>query len=324
MAKRKNMIVLDSSLRGVERWSKRPTRNERRRRIYLGAALAIASVLVLLAIIDGIGSMYATIVRSGGSGEVTVEKTFGQNDALNVLVVKVNDNASELVNAVLVRFDPARGCSVCIPLSAQTVIGERTLSQSYALGGGAQCALDFGEMLGLEQVYYNVMTYSSIHDLVSEFRGVVLEIPCDIDYRGDRNIIVAAGRRKFSGGEAARLLDCPEWPDGVMQQTLMHAQLLCGLINENMTPSNASKLDICYSRANGSMMSSNVSLSTFQSYASGLTYLARLNTGSDVCVVYEPQYVVSGGVYELSAVTHADFEELFGMDGDGKENGNEN
>lgn len=315
--KGKNLVVLDGSLTKVNRdRSAIVTKEDIRKKVAVIVGVAALAVIMLLAMLQGMVSLCASLSSDDGErGELSpLEKLYTDRDSLSVLLMKEADGRGSVEHFVLVRFEPSEGRVFLTPISPELITDGRTLQQHYALGGEAQCCLALEQLLGCSKIHYTAFTYTTLRELVDAFGGVTIDLKYSFNYKAadnKRNINVAAGKRVFLGGETARLLNCPEWPGGETEQRMMYAQVFASLINEQLTPSGALRLETLYGKVYNNTVS-NVSMGSFQSAFDGLAYLGDINDSGSIASVYElyPQSTESGLFFDETVL--AQMRALYG------------
>ena len=254
--------------------------------------LALIGIILFFSI-GGISAIISNLTEANdaaSAGTSGIPTVFGERDSLTILIIKENDARSDIEYCTLVRFDPADERVLAVPVPADLFAGGRTLRGQFSIGGEAQCALVLGELLGADKIYYSAFTYAKLRDLLNKFGGVTIDLKYIVNYKDPidpkRNINAAPSKRKFGGGEAARLLNWPEWPGGETEHMMMYTTVWATLINEQLTVKNSLRLPELYNRAYNNSFS-NVSTGAFQNSHDGLVHLADLNTDGKIARVFD-------------------------------------
>lgn len=320
MAKRKskNLLVLDGTLTTVDRNHKTmfSRQAEKKHIAFVCLALFVVAVLILLTT-QGMISFCISFqdeTETPGQTEAPILK-FDDDDSLTVVWLKLADDGVGVEHVILTRYEPSENSVYLTPMPPQLSAGERTLAGYYAIGGGRAVADVVSQMIGIENVYYSTIDYNGIKSLVSEFGGVTIDLPCSINYTdadSKKSINVAAGKRVFEGGETARLLNCPQWPEGVNQQRLMYAKVFAGLINENLTPKRAEVIDELFGRITPHIKT-DVTMDVIQRCSGGLSHLATINENGNIALIMEiGTYIDVNGAIHCSGDSLEDMKILYG------------
>ncbi len=224
------------------------------------------------------------------------EYVYSEKDSLTVLIAMTDDKGSVAEHLILMRIDPSRwnegeGYAVCfMSLPPDMAIGEKgmTLSQSYALGGTAECARVLKEVSGSREIYSATINYKTARELIKVVGGITVTVEHDINYvspKGDRNFSTAAGTREFNGSEGARLMYCTDWPGGIEEQRLMICRCFASMANKLITRKNSSYLDYYFKKITNTV-STTVSAGAYQEIKTGLYEFALNNEGGDITRIY--------------------------------------
>lgn len=316
----RNLLKFDSSLGAVDRKHKTMfTRREDKIKAVLYGIAAVVCVVVLILIGKGIAAICVSITEVPDSAEKIVEEkpvVYDDTDSLLLLTVKVNDSGVP-EHLVLTRFEPSEDAVYVTPLPTELYVGDGTLAEHYNAGGAADCAAAAAKYVGAAGACYYIINYSGVKSLVTEFHGVIFELPCNVKYTDPtdvrKSVNVAAGKRRYEGGETARILNCPVWPEGVEQHRLMYARVFSGLINENLTPDREKKIELLYGRAEPHGRT-DANADVLQRCYEGFSHLAAANTEGSVARVITVDLVV--GENGKMTCTDESFEQLAALYGD--------
>ncbi|MDR1002547.1 MAG: LCP family protein [Oscillospiraceae bacterium] len=241
----------------------------------------IAVIVLIFLIIAGLMNVARDIMKNQNSSSSTVssgEVAYGERDSLTVLIVKTDDTKTIAEHFILMRLDPAENAAYFTPFSPDTVIASsgQTMGERYSTAGAGGCAKDIEERFGSSKVYNSTINFASMIKLIDAVGGVKLTVEYDFNYKSknnDRNIYCAKGSRSFSGGEAARLLDCPEWPGGVEEQRLMYARTFASIANDILVQSRSNIIDKYYNKISDAV-TNNVGAGVFQDVLPALENMA--------------------------------------------------
>lgn len=288
--KSKNLLVLDGTLTSVDRNHKTMfTRKNEKKKVAIFIAFIVLALFVLLFAARGMVSLCITLQDEEIIPGIVEEKSeiYDDSDSMTVLLIKTNDEGTQPENFLLTRYEPSENSIYTTALMPELVVGDRTLAAYFSVGGGSACAQAMSEFVGAKNVYYYVIDYEGIKSLINEMGGVTFELPCSINYTAPdsrRSINVAAGTRVFEGGETARLLNCPEWPEGLGQRRYVFTQVFTGLINENLKPSYSGRIEKLYGRVEPHAKT-NVTMDVIQRCYDGLNHLALANEEGKIALI---------------------------------------
>jgi|GEM_PF-1747074 len=308
MSKKKDLLRLDASLGKVRRRYKGyAAAEEQKRKLVLYAGAALVAVLTVMLAAWGIGTVVADIIAPEEKVTATSpveEKEMTEADAMNVLVLKLDDEHKTVESMVLTRFDPMDSRVYVTGISPRVKSGNRTLGEYFAEDGAEGVAAAVAELVDCDRVMTISVDYVSTRKVINIFGGATLTIPYAIKYdspNNDRNLNVAPGTREYTGWEIARLLNYPDWNGGEQEQLYMYATVAAQIINENLYYTESVRLRSILNRIYDEA-ESNITMTDFQQHSTGLLYLCKVNSllaeGSELAVIVDiwPEELADGSL----------------------------
>lgn len=316
--------MLDSSAGKVQH-NKSRYRPEgyRYRRAATGLLLLVGAVVVLLFVIWGAASVVTDILAPPKEEEIPLylqvdeeAAEYTDKDALVMLAMKLSDDESEAEQFMLMRFEPSEERVYVHALYPQTETGGSTLAQLYRDKGATGCAEALAEQFDCGEIFTVALTYKQIRLMINELGGVTFYVPQAVNYaapEADRNVNIAKGKREFTGGETARLLNFPDWEGGEAQHREMYCKVLAALINQKLVSRRSGRLkDMFLELHAGAQV--NMSMTTFHDKLPGLTYLAEHNEEDGTMVMIVSRTPVFSG--DTCSYSEKDMKSLWAVFGD--------
>ncbi len=283
MNKKKDLLRLDSSLGKVRRRYKGyAAAEEQKRKLVLYAGATLVAVLTVMLAVWGVGTVVADIIAPDEKVTATspVEaKEMTDEDAMNVLVLKLDDEHKAVESMVITRFDPVDSRVYVAGMSPRIKHGDKTLAEYFVEGGAEKVAEAVAELVDCDKVFTITVDYVSTRKVINIFGGATLTIPYAIKYdspNNDRNLNVAPGTREYTGWEIARLLNYPDWNGGEQEQLYMYATVVNQIINERMHYTESVRLRSILNRIYDEA-DSDITMTDFQHKTAGLLYLCKIN-----------------------------------------------
>lgn len=283
MSKKKDLLRLDGSLGKVRRRYKGyAAAEEQKRKIVLYAGAVMVAVLMVMLAAWGIGTVVAEIIAPDEKVTATSPmeaKEMTEEDAMNVLVLKLDDEHNTVESMVITRFDPVDSRVYVAGLSPRIKHGDRTLGEYFIEGGAEKLAEAVAELVDCDKVFTISVDYVSTRKVINIFGGITLTIPYAIKYdspNNDRNLNVAPGTREYTGWEIARLLNYPDWNGGEQEQLYMYATVVNQIINEKLYYTESVRLRSVLNRIYDEA-DSDITMTDFQRHTAGLLYLCSIN-----------------------------------------------
>lgn len=325
----RSLIIRDRSAGRVKRGLKLYTPpNYHRRRAVSILALGAFGVIAALFIIWGVASVVTDILytpeEKTESPILDVDEeaaNFSDRDAADVLFVKLSDDGSEAEHLVLARFEPSEERVYVAWLHPQLTLDDKSLAEHYRAGGMTEMCASVAEAAGCEQVFSIGFNFIQTRQMINELGGVTFYCPQTVNYtaeQADRNVNIAKGKREYTGGEVARLLNFPDWEGGDAQHREMYRTVFSALIDQQIRKGRVSKFkDIYLKLYAGTRM--DMPATDFHDRLGGLEYLAEHNDedGSLTMEIDLPAVSNGDGVLVLSKKGSERMTALFG-DRDGE------
>ncbi len=297
MSKKKDLLRLDGSLGKVRRRYKGyAAAEEQKRKIVLYSGAALVALLTVMLAAWGIGTVVAEIIAPEEKVTATSpmeEKEMTDEDAMDVLVLKLDDDHKVVESMVITRFDPMDNRVYVGGLSPRVTVDGRTLGEYFTEGGEEKVAEAAAQLLDCDKVFTITVDYVSTRKVINIFGGATLTIPYAIKYdspNNDRNLNVAPGTREYTGWEIARLLNYPNWNGGEQEQLYMYATVVSRIVNERMHYTEAVRLRSILNRIYDEA-DSDITMTDFQQHTNGLLHLCKVNgqlaEGSELSVIVD-------------------------------------
>ncbi len=292
--RKKNMVVLDSSVGKVRRSERMfVSREEVRRRQAGRATVTLVAVLGALLAIAGVISVFTEVVRPEienqlpGVSEDAAK--FGDGDAMTLAVIKQTDS-HDPDKIVLVRFEPSEERIYLAGLPTDTVIDGMTLLEHFDAGGITAMRAALVTLTDCEDIYTLQHGFVQTRKLINYFDGVTITLGYDINYQspdGERNINTVAGTRLYTGWEIARLLGYPDWHGGEEEHLYMYTYVLQQFLEQNFKNMTEKKLESFFTHI-CTYSTNDISTASFHSATGGFIYLSGLPVGERTMIV-EPK-----------------------------------
>jgi len=318
------LLVLDSSAGKVQHKKTHymPV-GYRYRRVAVGLMTLAGGILLLLFVIWGAVSTVTEILAPPKEEGVPIHMQvdeeaalYTDKDAVTMLVLKLSDDRSEAEQFMLARFEPSEERVYVHALYPQMEAGGSTLAQLYREKGAAGCADALEALFDCGEIYSIGMTFKQIRLMINELGGVTFYVPQAVNYaapEADRNVNIAKGKREFTGGETARLLNFPDWEGGEAQHREMYCEVLAALINQKLVEGRTGRLKDMFLELHGGA-EVDMSMTTFHDKLTGLTYLAEHNKEDGTMVVIVKKKPVFNG--DTCSYTDKDMKSLWAAFGD--------
>ncbi len=218
--------------------------NKKKRRSQAPIALVYFSTLVAFIVIFGaiaIGmiNMLSPKTERATLSTESVESVEPTDKNNQTFLYMVNNDEKGLDSVMVVRFMPANGRMMLVPLSPYTTASVdgniQTLDQVFQSAGASSVMNAVSEVLGISIDKYMSMSEQCFENLCDNIGNITYEVPENMYYIGDDpdDIINYSKGEKLSlqGSQITMLMTYPKYKKGYSQNVAVAGELMENLIN---------------------------------------------------------------------------------------------
>lgn len=182
---------------------------------------------------------------------------------------------------LLLHTDPVKPQITVVNIPANLKADDSLLSATLVKNGSPRVVQAVSKALDLPLTHYITLAADGLEGFVNQFEnGITYTLPENIQYTDESGATIRldAGEHTLSGGQVKEILKYRNWKNKENQNTVV-VELLCALINQNMTDSFPLK---AYFGLLSNYAVTDLRIDNFNAYRSALSQIAQGNDGS-VC-----------------------------------------